>query len=267
LCLHGYPDTAWTWRHLGPALAARGWHVVAPFQRGYAPSGLAPDGAYQIGALAHDALTARDRFHRGGRAVLVGHDWGAIAAYAVGAARPEAFDRIVTMTVPPLGLAGTAVRGGLGAAARQAGASWYIFFQQIPGLSERVVGTVIPRLWRRWSPDHEAEESLARLEPTLADPERRTAILRYYRALLQPWYRKPGYREYQRHARGLPPGPLLYLHGSEDGCLRWEAVQAAVARFPAEWEHRLFDGAGHFLHLEAPDQVNQAILDFVGDPA
>src|SRR2546421_8636104 len=56
LCLHGYPDTAWTWRHLGPQLAERGWRVVAPFMRGYAPTELAPDGIYQIGALVRDAI-------------------------------------------------------------------------------------------------------------------------------------------------------------------------------------------------------------------
>src|SRR5688500_18851789 len=55
LCLHGYPDTARTWRHLGPFLAERGWRVVAPYTRGYAPTGLAPDGSYQLGALARDA--------------------------------------------------------------------------------------------------------------------------------------------------------------------------------------------------------------------
>lgn len=267
LCLHGYPDTAWTWRHLGPALAARGWRVVAPFQRGYAPTGLAPDGAYQVGALAHDALEARDRLHRAGRAVLVGHDWGAIAAYAVGAARPESFERIVTLAVPPVGLVNRAVSAGVRAAARQLRASWYIFFQQVPGLSERALSKVVPKLWRDWSPGYDATEDLAHLEPTLADPARRTALLRYYRALLQPWLWKPAYREHQRHVRHLPPAPLLYLHGSDDGCLRWEAVRAAVAHYPDHWRSELFEGVGHFLHLERPDPVNEAIAAFVGDPS
>ena len=44
LLLHGYPDTAWSWRYLAPVLAGRGYRVVAPFLRGYAPTGLAPDG-------------------------------------------------------------------------------------------------------------------------------------------------------------------------------------------------------------------------------
>ena len=77
LCLHGFPDTAHTWRHLLPALAGAGFHAVAPFMRGYAPTAVPADGAYR--------LRRADRRRRGpargpGRrrdAVLIGHDWGA----------------------------------------------------------------------------------------------------------------------------------------------------------------------------------------------
>src|SRR5580700_7247857 len=81
LCLHGFPDTAHTWRFLLPELAAQGFHAVAPFLRGYAPTEIPPDGHYQTGALISDA----NALHRalGGRddAVIIGHDWGALAAY------------------------------------------------------------------------------------------------------------------------------------------------------------------------------------------
>lgn len=269
LCLHGYPDTAWTWRHLGPALAARGWHVVAPFQRGYAPSGLAADGSYQIGALVHDALEVHARFHRGGRSLLVGHDWGAVAAYATGSARPDAFERIVTLAVPPVGLVLRSARSarGLAGALRQLRASGYMAFQQIPGLSEGALPRVVPRLWRTWSPGYDPTEDLAHLEPTLADPARRTAILRYYRAFAQPWYRKPAYRDHQRHALRVPPVPLLYLYGADDGCLRRETVERAAALLPSHCRFEVVSGAGHFLHLEQPGLVNGAIVAFAGDPA
>jgi pimeloyl-ACP methyl ester carboxylesterase len=101
LCLHGYPDTARTWRHLGPELAAHGWRVVAPYTRGYAPSGLAPDGAYGVGALARDALALRRVLADDEPAVLIGHDWGAVTAYLAGSYAPGAFRRIVTMAVAP----------------------------------------------------------------------------------------------------------------------------------------------------------------------
>lgn len=59
LCLHGFPDTAYGWRKVAPRLAESGWHVVAPFMRGYAPSSIPADGSYHVGALMHDALRVR----------------------------------------------------------------------------------------------------------------------------------------------------------------------------------------------------------------
>src|SRR5205814_7063809 len=79
LCLHGFPDTAHTWRHLLPELAAAGFHAVAPFMRGYAPTDVPEDGCYSLGALAHDANMLHEALDADGRAVLIGHDWGAEA--------------------------------------------------------------------------------------------------------------------------------------------------------------------------------------------
>src|SRR5215470_6781862 len=80
LCLHGFPDCAHTWRHLLPALADAGFHAVAPFMRGYAPTGIPGDAAYQIGALAADATALHEVLGGTADAVLIGHDWGAEAA-------------------------------------------------------------------------------------------------------------------------------------------------------------------------------------------
>src|SRR6187402_33838 len=60
LCLHGFPDSAHTWRHLLPALASAGYHAVAPFMRGYAPTAVPADGRYQTGALATDAIALHE---------------------------------------------------------------------------------------------------------------------------------------------------------------------------------------------------------------
>jgi pimeloyl-ACP methyl ester carboxylesterase len=60
LCLHGFADTARTWQYLLPALAGAGFHAVAPFMRGYAPTEVPPDGAYQIGALVADAVALHE---------------------------------------------------------------------------------------------------------------------------------------------------------------------------------------------------------------
>src|ERR1700690_4378714 len=77
LCLHGFPDTAHSFRPQMPMLADAGFHAVAPFMRGYGPRGAAPDGRYDIGALAEDALALIEA-PGATDAILFGHDWGAV---------------------------------------------------------------------------------------------------------------------------------------------------------------------------------------------
>ena len=86
LCLHGFPDCAHTWRHLFPALAAVGFHAVAPFMRGYAPTTALANGDYGPNTLAADVLGLHEVLGGGSDAVLIGHDWGAEAAYRAAAA-------------------------------------------------------------------------------------------------------------------------------------------------------------------------------------
>jgi pimeloyl-ACP methyl ester carboxylesterase len=264
LLLHGYPDTGWTWRHLGPHLAARGFRAVAPFMRGYAPTALAPDGGYQIGALVRDTVAAHEVLGGDGRAVLVGHDWGAATAYATDAFAPGLFRRVVTLAVPP----GPVLLAQLRSPAhmlrnaalipRQLRRSWYMGFQQLP-LSERALSHVIPKLWRDWSPGYDATEDVAQVLRALEGPGRRTAALRYYRALLQPWERRAGYAAEASHELGLGPATTLYLHGEDDGCMLSELARRAGDIV----ETKIVPGVGHFLHLEEPERVNELIGGFL----
>jgi pimeloyl-ACP methyl ester carboxylesterase len=104
LCLHGFPDTAHTWELLLPALADAGFHAVAPFMRGYAPTSVPADGAYQVGALVADAVALHEALGGDGDAVLIGHDWGAETAYGAAAFAPGRWRRLVTLAVPPSAL-------------------------------------------------------------------------------------------------------------------------------------------------------------------
>jgi pimeloyl-ACP methyl ester carboxylesterase len=104
LCLHGFPDSAHTWRYLLPALADAGFHAVAPFMRGYAPTGIPADGCFQLGALVADAVGLHDALGGDDRAVLTGSDWGAETAYGAAAFAPDRWRRVVTLGVPPLAL-------------------------------------------------------------------------------------------------------------------------------------------------------------------
>ena len=99
--LHGFPDTAHTWRHLGPELAAVGYRVVAPFTRGYGPDGIPADGSYHVPALMSDVLELHAALEGDARAVLIGHDWGAITGNGLAAFDGSPFRRVVSIAVPP----------------------------------------------------------------------------------------------------------------------------------------------------------------------
>jgi len=260
VALHGFPDTAWTWRYLGPHLAARGHRVVAPFLRGYAPSGLAADGCYHVGALMADAVALHHQLGGDDRAVLVGHDWGAITANALGAHPDSPYPRVVSLAVPPLG----AMNGApLRLAPRQLRLSWYTLFNQLPLLPERSVGRWLPRLWHDWSPGYDAAEDLALVRAAWPSREHVAAAVGYYRALRAPWRLSAEQKSWARTLQGVPSVPLLVLHGADDGCMQAAYAEHAATNLPATARFELVAGAGHFLQVERPDVVNELIADFV----
>ena len=259
--LHGFPDTAWTWRHLGPELADAGWRVVAPFTRGYAPSDVPEDGCFAIGALMADAADVHAACGGDERAVLVGHDWGAITANALGAHPDSPYARIVAMSVPPFPAFRTP--RVLPALPLQGWRTGYVAFHQLPWLPDRLLARRIPRLWRRWSPGYSPTEDLSHVAEATYDDAHRRAVLAYYRQLVRPG-RIPGpYRRWHRTWDGAPTVPTLYLHGTDDRCLSVRFAHQADSVLPTGSRTEIVPGAGHFLHLERPDLVNQAVLGFL----
>ena len=251
LCLHGFPDSAHTWRHLLPALAGAGFHAVAPFMRGYAPTAVPDDGRYGIGALVADAVALHQVLDGDGDAVLVGHDWGAEAAYATAAFAPERWRRVVTLGVPPLGL-DPVLFGDY----QQLKRFFYLFlFRDSLARAVEVVAAdqmaFLDRLWQDWSPGYDGAEALARAKESLRQPANLAAAISYYRdsAVVAP----PG-----RAGR-----PTLYLHGSADGCIGAELVGGAERLLPSGSRMTVVQGAGHFPHLEKPEEVNAHILSWV----
>lgn len=262
LCLHGFPDSAWGWRKLLPALADAGFRAVAPFLRGYAPTEVPDDGRYQTGILALDACALHDALGGGPDAVLIGHDWGATAAYGAAAWEPDRWRRVVTLAVPP---PAALAEGFLNYA--QLRRSWYMFFFQHP-LAEAAVAAddlaFIDHLWADWSPGYDAGEDLPHVKKALREPANVAAALGYYRATLGGVGVDPALDAVQSAAATPTPQPTLYLHGRDDGCLGAELAAIAARSLTSPGSRvEMIDGAGHFLHLERPDEVQKHILDFV----
>ena len=268
--LHGFPDTAHTWRHLGPVLAEAGYRVVAPFTRGYGPSGLPADRSYHVPALMSDALAVHAALGGDDRAVLVGHDWGAITANGLAAYGDSPFARVVALAVPPFSAMNPDRSDLIGWARilpRQLVLSWYTLYNQVPVLPERSFDRLVAHLWRRWSPGYDATEDLAHLAESLPDDEHRSAAIGYYRAQPRVWRLPDRYRALADDWVKAPRVPLLYLHGADDGCLDPRWADRVEPRLPPGGEVTVVRDAGHFLQLEQPDAVAARILDFLGAPA
>jgi pimeloyl-ACP methyl ester carboxylesterase len=258
LCLHGFPDSAHTWRHLLPSLGAAGFHAVAPFMRGYAPTSVPADGAYQTGALAADANDLHEAFGGGSDAVLIGHDWGAATVYGAAAHAPQRWHTVIAMSVPPL-----ASMFSDFFSYEQLKRSFYIFLFQT-GLAEMAFNRAfVEGLWRDWSPGYEASSDIDHVMECLGTDRNATAAIGYYRAMLDTSRHVEAYAAEQAAGSEVGERPILYLHGADDGCLSAGSIGDPLSHLAAGSRMEIVDKAGHFLQLEQPAEVNRLILDWI----
>jgi pimeloyl-ACP methyl ester carboxylesterase len=261
LCLHGFPDSAHTWRYLLPALADAGFHAVAPFMRGYAPTGIPADGCFRLGALVADAVGLHDALGGDEQAVLIGNDWGAETAYGAAAFAPDRWRRVVTLAVPPLALDAL-----IFADYDQLKRFFYLFFLKTP-FAEPVVAAddmaFLDRLWQDWSPGYDAREDLRNVKHCLRGEGNLKAAIGYYRAGepgLHHFSVDGAYAAEEAALASAGPQPTLYLHGSRDGCIDLALVADAGRHLATGSRMEVIEGAGHFLQVEKPAAVNARIL-------
>jgi pimeloyl-ACP methyl ester carboxylesterase len=216
-----------------------------------------------------DALRVLDAAGPTGRDVFIGHDWGAIAGAGLAAMPDSPFTKAVIMSVPPsaafrpLGKLPNAVR--LAALLpRQLRRSWYILYFQLPWLPERSASSVVPRLWRDWSPGYRADEDLRHVDAAIGAPDRWRAALGYYRAMVRNSRPPAQYAELHQHWLSAPGLPTLYLHGTDDGCATAQYAPWVERVLPDGSELAIVEHAGHFLQLDQSDVVARHIVDFIG---
>ena len=263
ICLHGFPDSAHSWKHLLPALAEAGYRAVAPWTRGYAPTAIPADGLYQSAARAQDACRLHEALGGDGEAVIIGHDFGAGAATAAAVMEPDRWRKVVTMSVPPAGRVGAAFFQY-----DQIRRSSYMFIFQHP-LSEAIVPhddwAFIRGLWSDWSPGFDGSADIGNFIASATPEGHLPAMLGYYRAIFQPELQSPELADWQAASNEIPTQPMLYLHGRTDGCIGVELADGLEADLSAGSKVVVFDDIGHFMQLEDPELVNRTIVGFLAE--
>ena len=257
LCMHGFPDTAYSLVSLVRSLAGLGFHAVAPFMRGYPPSAIPDDRDYSVSNLGRDVIALIEHFGVES-ASLVGHDWGAIAAYAAAGLRPDRIRRIVTAAVPHLR------RFFLRPSQAQMKASHYIFKFQLPGWPERRVVEHdfewLRELIRSWSPDWRmTDDYFNPVKAALSDPQRLRAALGYYRAIP----RLPFSRETWQFLFKPIQVPALVICGANDGCILPATFRDSEHLYADGYELLEIPAVGHFMHLEARSFFNDKVGEFL----
>ncbi|HET9768780.1 MAG TPA: alpha/beta fold hydrolase, partial [Thermoanaerobaculia bacterium] len=176
LLLHGFPDDAYTFDELRPALAAAGYHAVAVFLRGYHPSDVPADGDSSPLTLGRDVLALIAAFGAAD-AVVIGHDWGAIAGYVAASLAPERVRRLVAMGIPHA--------RALRPTPRQVWRARHFVYLTMPWAARAMRRTDLAyvdrfnrRMSPRWAP---LAEDVERVKTAFALPGRLEAALDYYR--------------------------------------------------------------------------------------
>ncbi|MBG8552494.1 alpha/beta fold hydrolase [Hymenobacter guriensis] len=251
--LHGFPEFWYSWRHQLPVLAAAGFRVWAPDQRGYnlsdKPTGVA---AYRLSELGKDVLGLLDAAGHA-QAILVGHDWGGIVAWWLAAEHSNRISRAVILNVPHPRALGQVLRQ----APRQLLKSWYVFFFQLPGLPEWLFRRRRFRFGRgslrgTSRPGTFPTEELSHYVAAWAQPGALTSMINWYRAAL----RHPS-------RTGRVTIPVQVLWGRQDAFLEPELAQLSL-RHCDQATLTYFDQATHWLHQEESAEVNRLLLKFLG---
>lgn len=297
LLCHGFPETSHAWRHQVSALAAAGFHAVAPDMRGYGGTD-SPDaiGSYTVFDLVADMVALLDALGEEEKAVITGNDWGATVAWQAALMRPDRFRGVVAMSVPMMGQPPVPPTKIFPATPDHL---LYVLYFQKPGVAEAEFGQDVgltlrkilnaasgeagPRLPGDGTPNPFG--MVSRASGLLADlPEVETLPawlpqadldvfveafkasgfrggLNYYRNLDRNW-------ELQKALAGLKVEvPALFMAGERDTGLAIPGMREIIAAMPqlAPQLRRseFVPGAGHWLPQERPEIISEAIIGFI----
>jgi len=258
--VHGFPELAYTWRHQIPVLAAAGYQVLAPDQRGYGrssrPAGVA---AYDIHALTGDLVALLDSVGAE-RAVFVGHDWGATVVWNLAQLHPDRVAAVAGLSVPPVPRPRTMPTEAFG----KFGDDFYILRFQEPGVADAELGAD-PRATLHallaGAPDAPLPDwlSTADLDFYAAEFARTgfTGGLNWYRNMDRNWATT---EEVPANTIAVP---ALFIGGRADPVLGFTRTDRAREVVTGPYREEWLDGAGHWIPQDHAADVNRILLEFL----
>lgn len=260
LCLHGFPESSFSFRHQLPMFAKLGYRAWAPDLRGYGKSSR-PIGVdeYTMEKLEADVAGLIDAA-RAREVVLVGHDWGGGIAWSFAAHHVRPIDRLIVMNCPHPRCFEKGIRRP-----RQLLRSWYMFFFQLPRVPELYLGARhaerVARAFRGMAVDKSKfpDDVLAVYRDQASVPGALTAMINYYRAMFRGFSRLRG--------RGFQPihVPTLLVWGEADTALGKE-LTFDTRRYVTDLTIRYLPNVSHWVQQEAPDAVNGLIEEWLRSP-
>jgi pimeloyl-ACP methyl ester carboxylesterase len=257
ILLHGFPEFWYGWRKQIPALADAGCRVIVPDQRGYNLSDK-PEGIenYDVFTLVNDVVGLIKALDYE-KVNLVGHDWGAVIAWALAITHPEKLHKLTIMNVPHPAVMSRFLRRDPDQMRR----SWYVGFFQIPWLPERILSAnnfrrMVRAVQGTAKKNSFTNEDMERYKEAWSQPDAMTAMLNPYRAIVQ-------------HPQKMPENSrvkvrTLMMWGMKDFALSHRMARPSMD-YCDEGNLILFPEATHWVHLDAAGEVNHYLLDFLLD--
>jgi pimeloyl-ACP methyl ester carboxylesterase len=253
ILLHGFPEFWYSWHRQIEPLAAAGFRVIVPDQRGYNHSSK-PRGfhRYALGELTSDVMAIADQLGKQ-KIFLAGHDWGAAVAWSVALIHPERIARLAILNVPHPSV----MRRYLMTHRGQLRRSWYMFFFQIPFLPEALFSANRFRMGRSALERSSragtfTSEDLAQYRAAWSQPGAVTAMIHWYRA---------AFRFRPHFADRTVRVPTRILWGERDRFLLYEMAEASL-RYCSDAEVISFPEASHWLQHEEPARVSELLIEF-----
>ncbi len=245
LMFHGFPDTPYTWDHVMPQIAAKGYRVVAPYLRGYHPSAI-PEQDTDSETLGRDVLALIEALNDGEPAIVIGHDYGAASAYSAAALAPDKLDKLFVVGIPhPM-----TMKPNL----KLLWGVRHFFFYKLPGAPQRFAKddfAALPAIYERWSPAWSPDPSeFTRTRECFSHPESLNAAFGYYRALET----RP--RPYMKTK--LPMDTVAFA-GTDDPILAPADYHRSARMYTGSYTVEEMPG-GHFMHREHPERFAELLL-------